>query len=221
MNLKKLVLLFLFNLSLQLACAQPTPIQRYAWLGGNSEGTIVALMLSHFGPSSQAPFARLVVKQADKAEPLFTETAMKMEGGEKELADLCSYLLNKNAEKLKKFGIILSNNFISEANIVVPLNQDPKIVSGWIDIENKGIEEFSVVSHKSNMCPSAPNAIRLELWLNGSKRLSENFDTCWNDGFLLRNVFRTEKALWFIIHTHTYGLNNVDSYWIEAEGIKF
>jgi len=158
--------------NLQLVYAQPATIQRYAWVGGNEEGTKVALMLSHFGPSSQAPFAELIVKEAGKSEPLFVDTAMKMSGGEKELSELCLFLLNKNSEKLKSFGITLSNDFLSEANIVAPPNHDPKVAAGWVDVENYGLAEFSVKSYKSDTCPENSAGIAIDIELNGTNRLT-------------------------------------------------
>jgi hypothetical protein len=66
MNIKNIILFFIILFNLQLVYATPVTIQRYAWIGGNEDGTVAALMLSHFGPSSQSPFAKLIVKQAGK-----------------------------------------------------------------------------------------------------------------------------------------------------------
>lgn len=222
MNIKSIILFaILFNF--QLAHAIPATIQRYAWVGRNEEGTKVALMLSHFGPSSQAPFAKLIVKQADKAEPLFVDTAYNMSGGEKELTELCLYLLNKNTEQLKNLGIVLSSDFLTEANAIALSNHDSSIASGWVDIEKIGIEKFSIKSYKSDSCPETSEGIAIDIELNGEKRLTAKpaADECWNDGFLLRNIFRTKKALWFIMNMHAYGLANVDAYWIDVQGVTF
>lgn len=223
MNIKSIFLLFIILFNLQLVFANPVTIQRYAWVGGNEDGTKVALMLSHFGPSSQAPFAKLIIKQAGKAEPLFVDSAYKMSGNENDLAELCLYLLNKNTEQLKNLGINLSNDFLSEANTITTPNDDTKIASGWVDIENIGINKFSIKSYKSDTCPVTSDGIAIDIELNGEKQLTAKPapDECWNDGFLLRNIFRTKKALWFIMNMHAYGLGNVDTYWIDVQGITF
>lgn len=220
-NRKKIIFLMMILFGLQLAYAQPATIQRYAWVGGNADGTIVALMLSHFGPSSQAPFAKLIVKEAGKPTLLFVDSAMKSSGGEKELSELGLYLVNKNSEKLKSFGITLSNVFLSEANIVTLPNQDPNLASGWVDLENHRIDEFSVKSYLSDTCSKKSVGIAITIERNGMHQLTSkpSEDECWNDSFLLRNIFRTKKALWFILYMHAYGLENEDTYWIDAQGI--
>lgn len=223
MKQKVLILFIMLLSSFQFAFAQPASIQRYTWIGGNKDGTKVALMLSHFGPSSQAPFANLIVKEVNKAEPLFTDGAWKMSGNEKDLEELCLNLIIKNKEKLETLGIELSNDFMSEANMVVSSSQDPHLISGWIDIENVSLNEFILKSYRATTCPNNSTGIAIEIWLNGEKRLISKPDpqSCWNDSFSLRNVFRTKKALWLILNMHAYGLNNVDTYWIDVQGVTF
>lgn len=220
MNIKRIII-FLAAFGVQWAYAQPASIQRYAWVGGNENGTIVALMLSHFGPSSQAPFAKLIVKEAGKPKPLFVDSAYKMSGGETELSELGLYLLNKNTEKLNSFGIKLSNDFLSEANSVAALNLIAGEAAGWVDIENYGVKEFLVKSIKSDNCPRNSTGIAITIEFNGVDRLTSepSPDECFNDSFLLRNIFRTPKALWFIMNLHSYGLENTDTYWIDVQGI--
>ena len=223
MNLRSMtVAFFIFLLGMQSSYAQPGSIERYAWVGGNDDGTLVALMLSHFGASSHAPFAKLIIKEAGKSAPLYVDDAMKMSGGEKELAELGTYLLNKNAERLKKLGIKLSNEFLSEANVVTPPSLIPNVISGWIDIENDGLESFSVRSAKSEVCLENKSGIALTIQRNGVDVLTAQPapDECWNDGFQLRNIFRTRKALWFVMNMHAYGLDNVDTYWVDVQGIN-
>lgn len=205
----------------QLTYARPATIQRYVWVGGDDDGIVVALMLTHFGPSSQAPFAKLIVKEAGRSIPLFVDSAYKMSGGETELAELCSYLLNKNADKLKDFGIKLSNNFLSEANSVVPLHQKPYVASGWVDLENIGFKKFLVKGNKSDNCPKDSVGIATTIEFDGIDRITStpSPEECWNDSFLLRNIFRTRKALWFIMNMHAIGLANEDIYWIDVQGI--
>jgi len=221
MNINRITIIFVVSLFMKLGYAQPATIQRYAWVGGNEDGTIVALMLSHFGPASQAPFAKLIVKEAGNPTPLFIDGAYKRSGGEKELAELGLYLLNKNTDNLKSYGIKLSNEFLSEANSVSPPNLTPGEVSGWVDIENDGVKDFTVKSIPSGNCQKNSAGIALKIEFNGADRLVTNPspDECWNDGFMLRNIFRTRKALWFILNMHSYGLTNLEAYWVEIQGI--
>lgn len=221
MNIKRTTIIFVFLLCMKLGYAQPATIQRYAWVGGNEDGTIVALMLSHFGPSSQAPFAKLIVKEAGNPTPLFIDGAYKRSGGEKELAELVLYLLNKNTDKLKSYGIKFTNEFLSEANSVSPPSLMPDVVSGWVDIENDGVKDFTVKSMPSGNCQKNSAGIALKIEFNGVERLvtQPSADECWNDGFILRNIFRTRKALWFVLNMHSYGLANLEAYWIDVQGV--
>jgi hypothetical protein len=224
MQYRKMLAWILICLSFPIyAGQQPSAIQRYAWVGGNKDGTVVALMLSHFGPSSHAPFVKLIIKQANNPEPLFSETASKLQGDETDLAELAIYLRDKNIEKMKSLDIELTNDFLTEANTIVPYSLDAKVIKGWVDIENVSMQPFTVKSSHSSLCPNNGNAIQLEFWLSGIKRmvLTPDSATCWTDGFILRNVYRTQKALWFISDIHEYGLSKQDVYLIDVSGIKF
>lgn len=208
--------IFIFNI--QATCAKPTSItiQRYAWLGSNTNGTRVAYTQSHFGPSSHAPFVHLVIKEANKEEPLLLDIASKLTGNERDLAELRAYLINKNLDNLKNFGIEISPDSISETNMAISPNNDKNAISGFIDIENDEISEFTVKSHRSDSCQNT-----IEIWLNGMIRLTSNSNQnfCVADGFLLRNVYRTKNALWLVMTYHLYALNSLDTYWIDIQGI--
>lgn len=208
--------IFIFNI--QVADAKPSTItiQRYSWLGSNTNGTRVAYTQSHFGPSSHAPFVHLIVKEANKEEPLLLDIASKLSGDERDLAELRTYLINKNLDNLKNFGIEISPGSISEANMVVSSNNDKNTTSGFIDIENDEINEFTVKNHRFDSCQNS-----IEIWLNGMIRLTSNSnqDLCGADSFLLRNIYRTKNALWFVMNYHIYVLDTLDTYWIDIQGI--
>lgn len=212
----------LFGLSLfGSAYAFPPSIARYAVIGETKEGNVAAFMLSHFGPSGHAPFTTLVIKKAGRAEPLFQDGAYKMDGGEKELAELTEYLLEKNTAVLKNYNIDVSNQHISEAHMVISDNNQPEVAAGWVDIGKRGIKEFTVKSIPSADCRDNPNAIDLEYWFNGSNQLlvKQKEDSCWDNGFSIRNIYQTQKALWFVVNKHAYGLEGQDFYFIDIEGI--
>jgi len=231
MTIKGILFSLLIVSSLNLAYAAPATnnkpgsIERYSWVGGNKEGTVVAIMLSYFGPTSGSPYVKLIVKKAGEVEPIFTDGASMMGGGERELAELASYLLEKNTENLKTLDITLSNDFISDANIVIPRNENSTIISGWLDIENVGLKSFTVQSEKGDVCSFDENmsSYGLTFRFDNAKKITvpPNANSCWSENFIVRNVFRTQKALWFIVYQHTYGLGSVDTWWIDVEGIKF
>jgi hypothetical protein len=210
------------NLTAQTTLSRPGAIERFAWVGGNKEGTVVAFVLSHFGPASGAPFATLVVKKADEVMPVFTENASMMRGGERELAQLAAYLIDKNADYLKTLNIEISNTFISEAHAAIPRNDDPALISGWLDIENRGLKSFIVASEKTDVCPDDINRNIFGLTIRLDRKqlnVPANSNLCTSEHFMIRNVYRAQKTIWFVVYQHTYGLGLVDTWWVDIEGI--
>lgn len=215
-----LLLLFcLFNSTY----AFPPTIARYALIGQTQEGNVAAFMLSYFSPSAHAPFATLIIKKAGQAEPIFQDGAYETAGGEKELAELSEYLLEKNTEVLKNYKIDLSNEYISEANMVISDNSQPGLTSGWVDVAKRGIKEFMIRGIPAENCPNNPDAIDLEFWLSGVNKLTskQKPDSCWDNGFSIRNIYKTQKALWFVVNKHANDLGGQDVYFIDIEGIPF
>lgn len=220
MSIKKILLLSLMSLVPNLAYTEPSNIQRYSWVGQNNDGTVIAVMLRHFGPSSHAPFANLIIKKAGVSMPLFTDTASKWVGDESDLEELGLYLIEKNTDKMQEYGIDLSNQVITEANFVLLSIQPGDVASGWIDIENVGMEEFSIKIEQSVDCPNNPPV--MEYWLKGIKVLDsiQRSDFCESDSYFVRNIFRTKKALWFILMSHL-NVMGMDTYWINMDGVQF
>ena len=205
---------------------KPASIERYKWLGGNKSGTSVAFILSYFGPASGSPMVKLIVKKAGEVEPIFIDSSFSISGGgEEELEEMSLNLIEKNTAYLNSLGISLSADFISEAHTIIPQNKDPIESSGWVDIQNVGLKSFTVNATKADICSYDPNlnSFGLEFWLEGSQKITlpANSEHCGSGQFAIRNVFKTQKILWFIVYQHSYGLGPSDTWWIDVEGIKF
>src|SRR4051812_41137175 len=72
-------------------------LQRYRIIGISSEGGKVAILLSHFGPSSQAPFVNLIIKEVGKSSVETIDSQVIFSGGgEQELKNLEDAVLKKN-----------------------------------------------------------------------------------------------------------------------------
>lgn len=220
-HIKRFYSLLFFFYFFTTVYATPPSIARYTVIGANPEGNVAAFMITHFGTSSHSPFATFMIKRAGKAEPLYQDGAYKMDGGEKELAELADYLLDKNIEVLKNYKIDPSSEAISEANMVISDTNQPEITSGWVDIGKKGTKEFTVKSIPSQDCADNPRAIDLEFWFNGSNQLTakQKPDSCWDNDFSVRNIYQTQKALWFIVNKHSYGLSDQDVYLVDVQGV--
>lgn len=202
--------------------ANPATIQRYVWIGSNEDGTRVAFIKSHFGTFSHTPYAALIVKEAGNQKNIYSDGAEEISGGEDVLAKLHQKLINRNKEKLKDFGIDLSKEFITEASIAIPRSADPDVTSGWVDIQDAGITDFSVKSYSSDTCPIHNPGLAFDINLNEKRQLTvkPKYDDCGRDGVSVRNVFRTKKALWFVMDVHEmFGVKKADTYWIDIEGI--
>ncbi|WP_419421530.1 hypothetical protein ACNVED_16610 (plasmid) [Legionella sp. D16C41] len=139
-------------------------------------------------------------------KPLFEDGLVSTSGGEKELAAMVVKILDKNAVVLKDHQIDLSNKFISESNLLILPNKKPNVTSGWVDIENIGTQKFTVkgINTKPYFCPNDLNTLKFEFWLAGRKKLTiqPTEESCGEDFFSIRNVYRTKKALWFIYSKH-------------------
>lgn len=213
--------LFLALLLLSKVCFSSVPvIQRYGWVGCSKDGAIAAFMYTHFGPSSLSPFALLVIKQAGKSQPIYTDGAFLPSGGEKELSELAETILNRNKNILAKYNLDKKNKFVSEANIVFSADHKSGVVDGWIDIKNYGVDSFTI-KPKALSCPDNPAAIGFEIYLSGKRKISSDEEyACVNDSFALRNVYRAQSALWFVLNMHSRGLGDIDAYWIDIEGVR-
>lgn len=61
-------------------------------------------MLTHYGPSSGAPFANLLVLEAGLPAPIFKTNGFSMQGGdEATLASLAAELFEQNKQELQNF----------------------------------------------------------------------------------------------------------------------
>lgn len=197
-----------------------TVITRYEILGSNKDGTIAAFTLTHFGPSSWAPFATLVIKKANEPEALFEDTVSSYQGGEKELKELVRILIKKNAEILNRFEIKGSNK-MSQAHFIIKSSAPKQLLSGFINTDFITMLELLIKPSQSENCPNDPEVIDLEFWIDGVKRFAskQTPETCWGDDFSVRNIYLTQNALWIILNKHVSVFNTIDYYPIQIEGV--
>ena len=190
------IFVFLFSSSVWAKVTEPV-IQRYGIIGTNMSGSRLAVILTHFGPSSGAPFANLLVMEAGKSDPLLKDGRFMMEGGETELAQLASALLEKNRAALAGLGIDKSSPIYGDANFILESFETP--IKGVMDIENVGIVKFRIESGKADHCSEPFTHMTVTL---GSQTLSKepnSSNECWAGPLQLRNIVRTKAAAWFFI----------------------
>lgn len=203
--------------------AYPATIVRHSIIGTTHDGSIAAFTRSYYGPSSRVLFAELIIKKAGETKPLYKDGASLWQGEEKELKQLIASLIEKNLSTLNDYKITRQNPPVSEATMMVTDNTNPEIISGYIDLERGpyvDAQEF-IIKSKLTTCPRNPQAIELEFIFNGVSELvvKPDEDTCWDDSFSLRTIYKTPKALWFVITTHAYAIGELEVYPVEFEGI--
>ena len=87
-----------------------TALQRYRFVGGSLDGTTVAVLYSHFGPSSWAPFVNLFGYRQGSRTALFHLSRFMMAGGEAELSLLEEQILADGAAEMDAAGIVAGEN---------------------------------------------------------------------------------------------------------------
>jgi|GEM_PF-6817012 len=80
--------------------------QRFEFIGSNKTGSKVAFMLTHFGPSSHAPFANLYIYDSETGGSVVFEDGLSDTFGDEErMLALKEELLKRTEESRKSFGI--------------------------------------------------------------------------------------------------------------------
>lgn len=81
-------------------------LQRYRFVGQSDDGTRVAVLLSHFGPSSGAPFANLAILELGKTTPIFARSLLQFDGqSEEDLEGVEDAVLEESQAALVQHGI--------------------------------------------------------------------------------------------------------------------
>lgn len=97
-------LLLILNLFL---CKQTfgDTFQRIEIVGANKNGSKIAVIKSHFGPSSFTPFVFLNIFEANNQRPLLEKGMSAFQGDEAVVAEMKSKLLSENTSALEEFEI--------------------------------------------------------------------------------------------------------------------
>ena len=195
-------------------------IQRHRFVAGSKDGTRVAILLSHFGPSSQAPFANLVIKEAGKSVPLLFESRSFFEGGETELLYLESKIIEESKKKMEDLGLV-----IGEIPNEVPVQWATKLstlVEGNIDLkmESKQMAPFAISKFPDAGCAKTdPGRLNWQLSFQGKNASSQMEPwTCWTTAIELRNVYRSKDTVWFLVERTVAPFEGMLSYWVDFLG---
>lgn len=206
------------------AYVQNTPdvsIQRLGVLGFNEAGDEGAFLLLHFGPSSKAPFVRLIVLKSGAAKPTFEDGGFYMSGGENELADLARLVIDRNTPKLEAMGINLKTQNYDIANYVFNEQKSDK-TTGWVDIENVGLTSFSISTTNSPVCKTQ-KGINVKTCVGNScvEINSIKIEDCGFESAQLKTIYRTNNSLWLIVVQKIEVMADLYMFTVSPIGIKF
>jgi hypothetical protein len=85
-------------------------IERSEFIGSNSDGSRIAVFRSHFGASSDAPFASIQVIEAGKETPIFIKGLSALSGDEETVRQMKEQLVSATADDLNAFDISSRND---------------------------------------------------------------------------------------------------------------
>jgi len=216
----KIFFLFLFFSAVTIPsyAQMHSAIQRYSMIGASDRGDRIAIMLTHFGPASQAPFANLFVYEAGKNKPIFQDGMFSMEGGEIELASMAAQVFEKNKNNLTELGInYITPQYGDAQYVTLPSSQD---INGQVDVEGFGIIDFKVSTTTAKLCNEKNTQTDVVLGKKQISLIPEKTSECIEGMTQLRSIIRTQSSLWFIL------LKNFDSfgtpsYMVNVAGLSF
>ena len=84
--------------------------QRYRFVGGSLDGQRIAVLFSHFGPSSHAPFVNLIGYESGSRIALFHRGLFSFAGGEEELQLMENQVIAEGAQDMEDAEIVSGEN---------------------------------------------------------------------------------------------------------------
>ena len=151
----------------------------------------------HLGLPHISPIAHLLVLEVGKEDPLLHDGMFMMSGGEIELAQIASEILEKNKMALEALGIDMSSPIYGDANYFLESTIPP--IAGALDIENVGILNFQIDSETSDQCKYPNTQIIIKMGTHGLAKTPNDPNDCRPGSLQLRHIIRTKTAAWFFI----------------------
>ena len=220
--MKKIALLaFLLTVNLAHANIVET-IQRHKLIGGSADGKRLAVLSGHFGPSSHAPFVNLTVKEAGRSEPLLLESLAYLEGGEEQLAQLETAILDQSRAKLTALGIE-KNKYLPQPATAYWAAKGNRETTGTLDLkqDNKAKVTFGIQRFVDDTCAkNSKGRLNWRVLLLGDS-LASMMQTwnCLTTELELRQVYQASQALWFFVQREVSPVPGMQTYWTDYLGV--
>lgn len=196
-------------------------IQRYRFIGSAEDGKKVIILLSHFGPSSQAPFVNLILKEVGKPSTEIIDSKFMFSGGEKELKELEALVLKENEHKLKTLG------FTSAQPEFVPAfweGSSFEKAPHKIYVDTQRNEEFKTLFSTSvaTRCPDEKPGLEWKTCLES--RCSESIVgppySCLTLSLSHKEIVKIGKIYWTVVYRKTRMLDPQTAAGVEFAGLE-
>jgi hypothetical protein len=195
-------------------------LQRYRFVAFANDGRKVAILLSHFGPSSQAPFVNLIVKEVGNSTVEKIDSEFVFQGGEQTLKNLETYVLKHNFEKLQQRGFVFSSDVFKE---LPSFWEGPAPTVGYIDTQDdSGLTEFTI-SKLPLTCPDLSPGFDWTICTNNGRCTEAKDDAttaCLTTLVVPQRVLRVGKILWVVGYRKMKVLDPVVATLAEFAGIE-
>ncbi len=198
-------------------------IQRFHLVGASQDGAMIAILLSHFGPSSHAPFANVEVWRVGEKKPVYFNSKSMLQGGESELHQLEQTVLAESTPSLTKLGVKVGNNS-NVFKVPAEWSQDASnssLLRGALDLQNNAsLLDFGLQKMQANDCQGL--SWRICMLSNRScysPVVPRKEDVCITKDISLSEIYKVGSTLWFIARLKMIPFTDLDSYFVDLIGV--
>ncbi len=183
--------------------------QRFEIVGSNAGGTRLAIVASHFGPSSYAPFVELRIYEAGLRQHRILSSLSQIRGDEKSIREMKQSLLKENVDQLKELEI--SESFDSFPLNLMTTTAGAQTLVEFDDYENGEIQriDFSLYEEAGSSCSSPKNLnskvriCKLSSPVVCFEPVMEDFLRCNSQRLRFSRGVKVNKTNWFFFFMQT------------------
>ena len=197
--------------------------QRIELLGSASSGDTIAIIKSHFGPSSYAPFVTFEIYKSESSLPAFQDGMSSLQGDETTITELKNNLIKKNEYIINEYGINLKpNSFNSINSIVADFDNQFLVEADLYDSGSISRFNFYYTGSDKYTCPNnkTPLTLRFCSYLDEVPThcstiepvIENNNLSCFADKANFSRAFKIGEYVWFLFFYRTEPLEGLYFY---------
>lgn len=193
-------------------------IQRYRFVGSADGGKRVAILLSHFGPSSHAPFVNLITKEVSKPFAETVDSKFFMQGGEAELKQLEKLVLDANEKTLEQRGFKVPTAVLETPSYW----QGNAPATGYLDPQNDSGLRKLTVDTTSVKCSANSTGLDWRVCTTpGACSDSTSNLACQTVSVQVQKVVRVDDTFWVIAARKLKAIEPLRFIAVDFNGIQF